>query len=223
MKYEVTTKSTNLNVRAAPRLSASILRVVERGEIVDILPVPARNGWRELSTGGFVSTEFITPVDRRETAPIDRLPIGRVPPFQSLWDNYPDDHDPEAVKKKIGGKVDAKWIANTCTIRLSHAFNYSGQPIPNSFPGLNTVTGADGMFYAFRVREMRRYLEATYGEPSFHATGPEAHLHAKNKRGVIMFDVRGWNDATGHFDIWNGSKARHDEYFKRASAVLMWW
>jgi hypothetical protein len=223
MKYVVSTKQTSLNVRAAPRLSASIMRVVERGEVVDVLPVPARNGWRELSTGGFVSSEFLSPVERRETAPLERLSTNRFPAFQSMWDNYPADHEPAAVKKAIGGKVDAGWIENTCTIRLSHAFNYSGQPIPPNHPGLNTVSGGDGKFYAFRVREMRRYIEAKYGEPKLHASGPEAFLAVTNKRGVIMFDVRGWRDATGHFDVWNGKAARHDAYFEKASAVLMWW
>lgn len=222
MKYVVTTERTNLNVRIAPRLTAGIVRVVERGAVVEVSPLPARHGWRELATGGWVSTEYLTPVDRRETVPVERLPVSLLPPFHSLWENYPEGSSDE-VKKEIGGKVDAGWIKNTCTIRLSHAFNYSGHPIPRDYPGLHTVTGKDGMFYAFRVREMRKYLEATFGPPRLHASGSESFMAVSNKRGIIMFDVRGWNDASGHFDVWNGKKARHKGYFADAHAVLMWW
>jgi hypothetical protein len=222
MKYVVTTERTSLNVRTAPRLTAGIIRVLDRGEIVELSPQPSRTGWRELTTGGWVSMEFMTPADRRETVPLDRLPLNQLPAFQSMWDNYPPDEEPEPVKKRIGGKVNAGWIENTCTIRLSHAFNYSGHAIPNNHPSLHTVSGADGMFYAYRVREMRAYMEATFGGPKLHVAGPEAFLAVTNKRGVIMFDVR-WRDATGHFDIWNGKQARHHAYFAEARKVLMWW
>lgn len=221
MKCIVTTDKTNLNVRAAPRLSASILRVVAKGEIVDVSDMPARGLWRELTTGGWVSCEFLTPIDPH-VAPLTPLPTTGLPSFTSMWANYPPDHDASAVKKAIGGKVDAGWIENTCTIRLSRAFNYSGQPIPRSHPGLSVVSGGDGMWYAFRVREMRRYLESRYGQATFQANGPEAFLHAKGKQGIIMFDVVGWSNATGHFDLWNGRQARYEAYFSKAREVMIW-
>ena len=41
------------------------------------------------------------------------------------------------------------WITNTCTIRLSHALNYSGHPVNRGVAGLNTVSGADGSVAVF--------------------------------------------------------------------------
>lgn len=37
-----------------------------------------------------------------------------------------------------------------------------------------------------------------------------------------MFDVRGWSDATGHFDLWDGTKCVGSEYFEEAHAIYLW-
>ena len=62
-----------------------------------------------------------------------------LPPFGLLWANHPTDHDPEAVKRMIGGRVNLPWITNTCAIRMSHALNHAGSPIPKRHPSLSTV------------------------------------------------------------------------------------
>jgi hypothetical protein len=141
-----------------------------------------------------------------------------------LWDNYPEDHNADRVKEKIGGKVNYGWITNTCTIRLSRALNYAKQPIPSNFSGLNVVSGGDHKWYAYRVKEMRKYLEATYGKADIQISGrtDEMRTGVLGKRGIIMFDVRGWSDATGHYDLWDGSRIRYSEYFAKASTVLLW-
>ncbi|MFY7828926.1 MAG: T6SS effector amidase Tae4 family protein [Flectobacillus sp.] len=41
----------------------------------------------------------------------------------------------------------------------------------------------------------------------------------KNRRGIICFEVTGWNDATGHFTLWDGNNilyGQHD-YFNLPS------
>src|SRR3954451_8577242 len=68
-------------------------------------------------------------------------------------------------RKRIGGQVDNAQFGNTCTLRLSEAFNESGQPIPHGLPGLASVKGGDDRFYALRVAEFKRYMLQTYGEP----------------------------------------------------------
>lgn len=146
-----------------------------------------------------------------------------LPVFTKLWDNYPNSHDTAAVKKEIGGNVDAAWITNTCTIRLSRALNYAGSKVPAAFPGLNVVRGADKLFYAFRVKEMNKYMTAHFGA-STHTSlgGADGRTAVAGKRGIIMFDVQGWNDATGHFDLWNGVGPRYSEYFDKAREVKLW-
>ena len=39
---------------------------------------------------------------------------------------------------------------------------------------------------------------------------------------MICFEVDGWSDATGHFDLWNGSECIHSDYFSKASKVHLW-
>src|SRR4029077_11977449 len=94
-----------------------------------------------------------------------------LPDFDTLRKNYPDD-DPGTVKSNIGGGVDAEWITNTCAIRMSRAFNYSGAPLPPKFADLNVVSGADGMWYAYRQRELRRWISLNFSEPSVSKNRP---------------------------------------------------
>lgn len=145
--------------------------------------------------------------------------MASLPPFGLLWANYPTDHDPEAVKRMIGGRVNLPWITNTCTIRISYAFNYAGSPIPRRHPLLSTVQGDDGHWYAFRVREFRRYLEQELKRADVTGT---SEREFQGHKGVIMFDVAGWSDATGHFDVWDGTQTRYAEYWRLAKAVLLW-
>ncbi len=144
--------------------------------------------------------------------------------FDSMWNEYPLGES-AAVKKRIGGNVDADWITNTCVVRVSRAFNYSGHHIPNDRASLVTVRGGDRLRYAFRVAEFSRYLKAVYGAPSTtFAKGPtdEAPPDFLGKQGVIAFEVKGWSDATGHFDLWKGKKCINSDYFNRAHKVGLW-
>jgi hypothetical protein len=44
----------------------------------------------------------------------------------------------------------------------------------------------------------------------------------KGRRGVIAFEVEGWGDAGGHFDLWDGSGVAKEEYFYNSVSVLLW-
>ncbi|MGO9601008.1 MAG: type VI secretion system amidase effector protein Tae4 [Isosphaeraceae bacterium] len=144
--------------------------------------------------------------------------------FQRLWDNYPLG-TAEQVKQGIGGHVNAAWITNTCTIRLSRAFNYSGEEIPDPAAakviGMNVVSGADKKWYAYRVSEFHKYMQSKYGMPltvQGNGTIPASIL---SKKGVIEFVVA-FSDATGHFDVWNGAKCKYEEFFARAKTINLW-
>ena len=141
-----------------------------------------------------------------------------LPDFSSMWNHYPTG-DSASVKRRIGGKVNYGWVVNTCVIRVSRSFNYSNHPIPRGYPGLNTIGGGDGKRYAYRVREFHQWLKSTYGPATHSVTSASG---ASGVKGVIMFDVDSWNDATGHFDLWNGSRCAHQEYFAKSSKVLIW-
>ncbi|MEX1363517.1 MAG: T6SS effector amidase Tae4 family protein [Nannocystaceae bacterium] len=67
----------------------------------------------------------------------------------------------------------------------------------------------------------------SYGRPDHEQEYPapgggEVPSSFKGRQGVIIFEVDGWNDATGHVDLWNGSRCRHNGYFHKASRVMLW-
>jgi hypothetical protein len=145
--------------------------------------------------------------------------------FERMWNAYPTG-SVDDVKKMIGGDTTAKWILNTCVIRVCRALNYAGHPIPHGFAGLATLRGADGMRYAIRVEEIRKYLMHMYGPPVLTESRnpprdgvPETF---KGIAGIILFQVKGWADATGHVDLWDGEVCRHLDYFHKAHQIMLW-
>jgi hypothetical protein len=134
-----------------------------------------------------------------------------------MWTHYPTGSS-ASVKAKVGGNVNMGWITNTCVIRISYAFNKSGEPIPNGWPGLATARGGDGGRYAYRVSEFKPFLEKKYKAADLSGGRSEV----AGAKGIIMFDVDGWSDATGHFDLWDGSSCAGSEYFDKASRVYLW-
>jgi hypothetical protein len=149
--------------------------------------------------------------------------------FDDMWDAYPNPGGmAEEAKHTIGGQAIAESIDNTCVLRMSRAFNYSGNPIPKSSTDeIVTIRGGDGLNYALRVREFTRYLRRKYGPPTVEHSYPapgggDIPASFKGRQGVIVFEVDGWTDATGHIDLWNGSRCRHNAYFNRAKDVMLW-
>jgi hypothetical protein len=153
----------------------------------------------------------------------------RLKNFDQMWDAYPSPGRPDdEAKHTVGGQATSDLVDNTCVLRLSRAFNYSGNPIPRrSTDEILTIKGGDGKNYALRVRELTRYMKRKYGKPDVVQTYPPPGGGAvpasfKGQQGVIIFDVKGWNDATGHADLWNGTTCRHNCYFNKASTVMLW-
>lgn len=161
-----------------------------------------------------------------------------MPNFNDLWTNFPRG-TPQAVKARIGGLVNLEWIDNTCAIRISRTLNESGHDIPRRFRGMKTIRGGDNKRYAYRVAELRKYMLHRYGEPDLKHTYPKVGgsmpATFKGQRGIIMFDVPGWSNATGHFTVFDGTiksspgGCKDDKcycsdtcYFKEAIEVWLW-
>jgi hypothetical protein len=138
-----------------------------------------------------------------------------LPSFQALWDAYPKGES-GAVKELIGGNVNLGWVTNTCAIRVSRALNYGGDPIRDTGAGVNTIRGGDGKRYIYRVAELRSYLTHKYGPPEI-IRSPGA-----GKRGIIIFEVSIWSDATGHADLWDGNTCGGSCYWPQANEVVLW-
>ena len=141
-----------------------------------------------------------------------------LPSLSSMWGKYPTGPS-TSVKAKIGGNINLAWITNTCVIRISYCFNECGAPIPSNFGGMLTASGRDGKRYAIRVREFKAYLETRFKPADIKGT---TKADVAGASGIIMFDVAGWSDATGHFDLWDGGECRGSEYFDKASGVYLW-
>jgi hypothetical protein len=150
VKYVVATHSTRLNVRSWPDASARVISKLPRGTLVDVDPYTLIGTWRLLLGGGWVSGEFLKPVSATDSTPITPAPhaYAPLPNLETTWKTYPRDK-PEHVKKTIGSAVNAAWIENTCTIRLSFAFNAAGHPIPKGPASPHVISGADGHWYAY--------------------------------------------------------------------------
>ncbi|MEM9458978.1 MAG: T6SS effector amidase Tae4 family protein [Myxococcota bacterium] len=155
--------------------------------------------------------------------------VARLRNFDRMWDAYPaPGGTADEAKYIIGGRATSDSIDNTCVLRISRAFNYSDNSIPRSSTDeILTIKGGDGRNYALRVREFTRYLRRKYGPAGYEHEYPEpggGEIPAsfKGRQGVIIFDVKGWTDATGHIDLWNGTSCRHNGYFHKASTVMLW-
>jgi len=155
--------------------------------------------------------------------------MSTLPDFDTLRKNYPDG-DPDSVKAEIGGNVDARWISNTCAIRMSRALNYSGVAIPSKFAGLSVVSGKDGRWYAYRMRELKKWIELTFGKPDIAQTKPASGSINRSSfaqhHGIVAFDIH-FDDASGHLDLWDGKNYIHEsadprDYFTLATSVVLW-
>ncbi|MFO0566396.1 MAG: T6SS effector amidase Tae4 family protein [Polyangiaceae bacterium] len=199
---------------AAQRLELSRRSVTGFSLLSLALALPAcTNGTGDDSGDDIAEEEPLDPMDMSfEMDPLGKGDaVRKLPPLKALWDAYP--MGPAAdVKKKIGGAVDAAWITNTCTVRLSRSLNYGGFDVPNPSKAkpMNVIQGGDKKWYAFRVREMSEYLRTRVGKPDVVSTDRDDFL---GKKGIIKFTISGSTAYTGHFDLWDGTGPRNHEYF----------
>jgi hypothetical protein len=173
------------------------------------------------------------------TSPVAKRLFDNPQKFNMVKSAYPGGES-EAVKKLIG-KGDEDWITNTCVIRLSYALNNSkiGDFRVDPDKGhsrlhviSDEVQPSRGP-YAYRVDEFVKYMVSRYGRPTFSKskTDPDiaksrlptyAMRNAFNGKKGIIFFVVDFSDATGHFDLWDGSSTMHGDYFMQATHVFLW-
>ncbi len=153
------------------------------------------------------------------------------PSLLNLWRAFPDHVAYPTLKDlytMLGGKA-AQNInspgfgatGNTCASRMSVALNKGGAPV-TAVKAVETISAADGSKIIFRVTHLRKYLLAKFGKPTADITTPYDDAF-NGKRGIIAFTVEGWNDASGHIALFDGSGYReptHDNYasFVRGTA-----
>lgn len=66
-----------------------------------------------------------------------------------------------------------------------------------------------------------KYLSKHYSPPEeFSPVNYKSAL--SGRQGIIVFEVTGWSDATGHADLWDGSRCLWQDYGGKADKILFW-
>ncbi|TDT72106.1 type VI secretion system (T6SS) effector Tae4 (amidase) [Litoreibacter halocynthiae] len=157
-------------------------------------------------------------------------------------------------------------FSNTCVVRTSEAFNSVGPDyVPFvGFRDLETENGNEGrgfgitrgdlaisiyrpggganwpngrpFAYGVRLDEFAPYMQYYFPDAPL-IRGTNLQTPFVGKKGVVFFTVGGWDDANGHFDIWNGfaaddlvpngqaevgSRIRYLAYFRRSTTITLW-
>jgi hypothetical protein len=159
--------------------------------------------------------------------------VKKLPIWTELLKNFPNKEAKE-VFAEIGGKVKLNYdigvFKNACSTRISKALNYSlgGHEIPffktKDSDGNDVVqvsSGGKKLWYIYRVKALIEYLTLTYGTPKVVDVGKYKQM-LKAKKGIIIFEVKGWSDASGHADLWDGSKVVGTDYGAKAHNILFW-
>ncbi|TNJ29205.1 putative Tae4 (type VI amidase effector 4) [Giardia muris] len=129
--------------------------------------------------------------------------------------------DVKRVGEKLGGKVrvniedvaDEYKFKNACAIRLSYALNAAGSTIP--YKEGKTVSGfinGEKHWFYYRITDMEPNFIQNKGEglglvPQ-KGTSSDAF---RGKKGIIVFDVSNFTDASGHLDLYDGEKVVSDD------------
>lgn len=100
---------------------------------------------------------------------------------------------------------------NTCAVRMSYILNQSGLFIPPTTD--KTKKGGDERNYFYRVKDVIEFLKRRWGAPEIVAYPPAGGGSMVGKKGVVLFEVRGWTDASGHATLFDGTTCYDHCYF----------
>ena len=153
--------------------------------------------------------------------------------FDILWKFYPmwdvlDTKIKVFMESKKTPFQTQSWVVqnvnNTCVIKLCYALNCSVNPIRLEKIGSKYLTGVNG-YYLIKVSDMIKYMKKRYGNPTVEVQekGKKAKELLKGKKGIICFVIP-FSDASGHFDLWNGSRVKKSDFFdhSRLQKIMLW-
>lgn len=123
------------------------------------------------------------------------------------------------VNIDMGVRDPMKGFTNACAIRMSYVINYSGIRITRGV--WKTVSGADKKWYIYRVKDLLIYLHEKFGKPDLTVRNPDVS-DFYGMKGILVFTVSIWNDASGHVTLWNGSSCSDNCYFNESSEAAIW-
>lgn len=173
------------------------------------------------------------------------------PNFIDLWDAYPKNKTPEEAYAIAGGEIQQAYLenpidyANACAVRMSISCNlggmiiHSGDSIDTGYRlkgkllDYETLPGRKYYAYYLRVADMINFMENRLGAPNtrlrlLQARNADMHTF-RGRKGVMIYKIAGWGDATGHVALWNDNDFANtdvttDNYFKHSNLleILFW-
>ncbi|MDO5070456.1 MAG: type VI secretion system amidase effector protein Tae4 [Neisseria zoodegmatis] len=155
------------------------------------------------------------------------------PKFSDLWSAYPINSTAEQAYRLVGGSPLAHYeenprgYANACAIRLSRSFNHGNFPLTrqrlSKVPRYYALSGGDGKPYLLRVNDIIKYVQNNLGKPDIElvADGTNQSRRFAGRKGIIIFIISGWGDATGHVTLWNDYECGDKCYFQPDNAKLI--
>ena len=165
--------------------------------------------------------------------------VKTLPSFAMLISNYPHEGGPEVPKTLIGGEVNVAMVTDTCAVRMSRALNYSGFPIPaRGHSKMYVLQGADKMWYALRVAELKAWLQTQLGPPQVAPRrGKKIDMaDYTGTKGILALKIHyaarpgETTAAAGHIDLWDGNQfagefsqqGQEEEDFNVAQDAVLW-
>lgn len=142
---------------------------------------------------------------------------------------------PDLYDSMIGGRFKNLYkqgaYENTCAVRMSYGLNRSGLKLGTAPSKGGSMQGGDGYTYWIRVSDLKRELDARFkgadeelnlkpipnamigDKDGMHAMFLERVKLAKDfldtkltsRSGIVVFEVSGWGDASGHFTLWDSA------------------
>lgn len=135
------------------------------------------------------------------------------------------------IQGAFSGMHEKAWLENTCAVRMSYALLRSGFHLARTEDKKASMLGGDQKWYWLRVANLRAELfsrfkgfdaelklelidEALLDDteavvPLYYARKAKAqeflNKQIAGKNGIIVFGVKGWGNATGHFTLWDGT------------------
>jgi hypothetical protein len=95
---------------------------------------------------------------------------------------------------------------------MSYIPNKSGMKIPGTEN--KTVSGKNGDWYFYRVKDLIDFLAVQWGSPDKKIINPQVgDPLIQNNKGIILFEIDGWADATGHATLWDGTGICYDHCY----------
>lgn len=152
--------------------------------------------------------------------------------YQGIFPNDPTVDSVYFAYIYIDGEVsreherDPYAYGNGCALRVSYALNMAGMLIPKATPvlpvtkkggkrilngGNKYIIDGDHYYYIYSVENLITFLEYSWGKADKRMPVPKGisqldALKKMNKKGIIAFYISGYDDATGHVTIWDGSR-----------------